>query len=42
VPPAEAAQAEEVSNIGRVRNKLDQADDILGRLSRGFDAEASE
>ncbi len=35
-------QAAEASSIGRVRDKLDQADELLGRLSRGFDAEASE
>ena len=38
----DAEQAEEASSIGRVRGKLDQADELLGRLSRGFDAEASE
>ena len=38
----DAEQAAEASNIGRVRGKLDQADELLGRLSRGFDAEASE
>ena len=38
----DAEQAEEVSSIGRVRGKLDQADELLSRLSRGFDAEASE
>ena len=37
-----AEQAAEASSIGRVRGKLDQADELLGRLSRGFDAEASE
>ena len=37
-----AEQAEEASSIGRVRGKLDQADELLGRLSRGFDAETSE
>ena len=35
-------QAVEVSNIGRVRGKLDQADELLGRLSRGYDPEAGE
>ena len=38
----DAEQAAEASSIGRVRDKLDQADELLGRLSRGFDAEASE
>ena len=38
----DAEQAAEASNIGRVRGKLDQADELLGRLSRGCDAEASE
>ncbi len=38
----DAEQAEEASSIGRVRGKLDQADELLNRLSRGFDAEASE
>ena len=38
----DSEQAAEASNIGRVRDKLDQADELLGRLSRGFDAEASE
>ncbi|MCS5534529.1 MAG: SAP domain-containing protein [Candidatus Poseidoniales archaeon] len=38
----DAEQAEEASSIGRVRGKLDQADELLSRLSRGFDAEASE
>ena len=38
----DAEQAAEASNIGRVRGKLDQADELLSRLSRGFDAEASE
>ena len=38
----DAEQAAEASSIGRVRGKLDQADELLGRLSRGFDAEASE
>ena len=38
----DSEQAAEASNIGRVRGKLDQADELLGRLSRGFDAEASE
>ena len=38
----DAEQAEEASSIGRVRGKLDQADELLGRLSRGFDAEASD
>jgi hypothetical protein len=42
VSAADAEQAEEASSIGRVRGKLDQADELLGRLSRGFDAEASE
>ena len=42
VPSDDSGQAEEVSSIGRVRGKLDQADELLGRLSRGFDAEASE
>jgi hypothetical protein len=38
----DAEQASEISSIGRVRGKLDQADELLNRLSRGFDAEASE
>ncbi len=38
----DAEQAAEASSIGRVRGKLDQADELLGRLARGFDAEASE
>ncbi|MDE0707447.1 MAG: hypothetical protein OSB33_00700 [Candidatus Poseidoniales archaeon] len=38
----EAEQATEASSIGRVRGKLDQADELLGRLSRGFDTEVSE
>ena len=38
----DAGQAEEISSIGRVRGKLDQADDLLSRLSRGNDAEAGE
>ena len=38
----DAEQAEESSSIGRVRGKLDQADELLSRLSRGFDAETSE
>ena len=38
----DAEQAAEVSNIGRVRGKLDQADELLSRLSRGTDAEAGE
>ena len=38
----DAEQAEEISSIGRVRGKLDQADELLSRLSRGSDAEASE
>ena len=38
----EAKQATEASSIGRVRGKLDQADELLGRLSRGFDTEVSE
>ena len=37
-----AEQATEASSIGRVRGKLDQADELLGRLSRGFDAEAGD
>ena len=38
----DAGQAEEISSIGRVRGKLDQADDLLSRLSRGNDAEPGE
>ena len=38
----DAEQAEEISSIGRVRGKLDQADELLNRLSRGTDAEAVE
>ena len=38
----DAEQAGEISSIGRVRGKLDQADELLSRLSRGKDAEASE
>ena len=38
----DAKQAAETSNIGRVRGKLDQADELLSRLSRGTDAEAGE
>ena len=38
----DAEQAIEASSIGRVRGKLDQADELLGRLSRGFDTEAGE
>ena len=38
----DAEQAEEISSIGRVRGKLDQADELLSRLSRGTDAEAGE
>ena len=38
----DAEQAAEASNIGRVRGKLDQADELLSRLSRGTDAEVGE
>ena len=38
----DAEQAEEISSIGRVRGKLDQADELLSRLSRGTDTEAGE
>ena len=38
----DAEQAEEISSIGRVRGKMDQADELLSRLSRGNDAEAGE
>ena len=38
----DAEQAGEISSIGRVRGKLDQADELLSRLSRGKDTEASE
>ena len=38
----DAEQASEASSIGRVRGKLDQADELLSRLSRGTDAEAGE
>ena len=38
----DAEQAVEASSIGRVRGKLDQADELLSRLSRGTDAEAGE
>jgi len=38
----DAEQAAEASNIGRVRGKLDHADELLSRLSRGTDAEAGE
>jgi hypothetical protein len=34
----DAGQATEISSIGRVRGKLDQADELLSRLSRGIDA----
>ncbi|MED5487445.1 MAG: hypothetical protein VYB40_07120 [Candidatus Thermoplasmatota archaeon] len=42
VPAEASAQAEEITSISRVRGKLDQADELLGKLSRGFDAEAGE
>ena len=38
----DAEQAAEASNIGRVRGKLDQADELLSRLSRGSDVEVGE
>ncbi|MEE2759777.1 MAG: hypothetical protein VYA86_07360 [Candidatus Thermoplasmatota archaeon] len=40
--PEDSEQAEEISSIGRVRGKLDQADELLSRLSRGTDAEPGE
>jgi hypothetical protein len=42
VPADEAEQAIEASSIGRVRGKLDKADELLSRLSRGTDNEAGE
>ena len=42
VPADASAQAEEITSMSRVRSKLDQADELLGKLSRGFDAEAGE
>ena len=42
VAAEDAEQAEEISSIGRVRGKLDQADELLSRLSRGTDTEAGE
>ncbi len=38
----DAEQAEEISSIGRVRGKLDQADELLSRLSRGGGIENGE
>ncbi|MEE2812663.1 MAG: hypothetical protein VX627_06565 [Candidatus Thermoplasmatota archaeon] len=41
--PAEAAeQADDIATVSRVRLKLDQADELLGKLSKGFDTEAGE
>jgi hypothetical protein len=42
VPAEVAEQAEEISSLGRVRSKLDEADALLSRLAKGFDVEASE
>ncbi|MDP6907139.1 MAG: hypothetical protein QF440_06965 [Candidatus Thalassarchaeaceae archaeon] len=42
VPASVAEQANEISTVSRVKTKLDKADELLGRLSKGFDAEASE
>ena len=42
VPASAAEQAEEIEVVSRVKSKLDKADDLLGRLSKGFDAETGE
>ena len=42
IPAAAADQAEEIAHMGRVRNKLDAADALLGRLTKGFESETSE
>lgn len=42
VPAEAAAVAEEVSTVNRVRDKLDSADALLLRLSRGFSSDDGE
>jgi hypothetical protein len=42
VPADAAEQADDIATVSRVRLKLDQADELLGKLSKGFDTEAGE